>query len=104
MTVIEVAEQILAELAAVRVQLNTMQASLNRIDGIWFTRRLARLRIPVIESSCMPATKQAAPVKASVFLSPALHRAAKIAAMDAGKCLSEFVADLVAAKLKKEKL
>jgi hypothetical protein len=45
----------------------------------------------------MPATKH---VKASVFLSPDLHRAAKIAAMDKGKCLSEFIGDLVAAKLK----
>jgi predicted HicB family RNase H-like nuclease len=42
-------------------------------------------------------------VKASVFLSPSLHRAAKIAAMDAGKCLSEFIADLVAAKMEKSK-
>ena len=54
----------------------------------------------------MPETQKAnqVSVKASVFLFPAIHRAAKIAAMDAGKSLSDFIADLVTAKLKKEKM
>jgi predicted HicB family RNase H-like nuclease len=47
----------------------------------------------------MPATKEA-PVKASVFLPPELHRAAKIAAMDQGIPLSDYIRFLVATNLK----
>ena len=49
----------------------------------------------------MPATKQdQVPVKASVFLAPALHRAAKIAAIEQGISLSDYIRFLVATELK----
>jgi predicted HicB family RNase H-like nuclease len=46
----------------------------------------------------MPATKEA-PVKASFILLPALHRAAKIAAMDQGIPLSDYIRNLIATDL-----
>jgi predicted HicB family RNase H-like nuclease len=55
----------------------------------------------------MPATKwvpNEAPVKASVFLDPKLHRAAKIAAMDQGIPLSDYIRHLVATALKWKEL
>lgn len=43
------------------------------------------------------------PIKVSVFLSPELHRAAKLAAMDAKVSLSQWIAAMVTKKLARQK-